>query len=85
MPTLLETALLVKLYYRNSENAAAAVREFCRLKKQRHGPASRRALKGRMVKFEKTGQLVILPGRGRKKSQRHRRRRYCYSGCGSKQ
>ena len=67
MPTLPERALLVKLYYRNGENAAAAVREFRRLKKQRRGPMSERALRDMMGKFERTGQLGVLPGRGRKR------------------
>ncbi|GFX61575.1 chimeric ERCC6-PGBD3 protein [Trichonephila clavipes] len=67
MPTLPERALLVKLYYCNSENAATAVRQFHCLKKQRHGLMSVRALKDVMVKFEKTGQLGVLPGRGRKR------------------
>lgn len=67
MPTLVEKALLVKLYYCNGENAAAAVREFRRLKKQRRGPMSDRALRDMMVKFERTGQLGVLPGRGRKR------------------
>ncbi|GFX13328.1 uncharacterized protein TNCV_2907511 [Trichonephila clavipes] len=67
MPTLPERALM-KLYYLNSENAAAAVREFFRsLRKRRRGPMSERALKDMMVKFEKTGQLGVLPGRGRKR------------------
>ncbi|GFX43288.1 hypothetical protein TNCV_2389961 [Trichonephila clavipes] len=59
-------APLVKLYYRNSEKAAAAVKEFLRLKKQRRGPMSERALKNMMVKFEQTGKLGVLPGRGQK-------------------
>ncbi|GFW37073.1 hypothetical protein TNCV_5019711 [Trichonephila clavipes] len=72
------------LYYRNSENAAAAVRELRRLKKQRREPMSRRAVKGMIIIFEKTGQLFVLPLKGRKKVNR-RRREYCYSGRGSKQ
>ena len=52
MPSLPEGALLVKLYYRNDENATAAVREFCRLKKQQRGPMSEQALRDMMVKFE---------------------------------
>ncbi|GFX46493.1 hypothetical protein TNCV_4549321 [Trichonephila clavipes] len=80
MLTLSERALLVKLYYRNSENAAVAVREFYRFKKQRRGPMSERTLKDMRAQFEKTGQLGALPGR-----VNTRRRRYSYSGRGSKQ
>ncbi|GFT93954.1 hypothetical protein TNCV_2133401 [Trichonephila clavipes] len=85
MPTLLESALLVKQYYRSSENAVAAVRESHRLKKQQRGPMTKRAPKDMMVKFKKTGQIGALPGRGRKKRQDHHRKGYCYSGRGSKQ
>ncbi|GFQ98878.1 hypothetical protein TNCT_290351 [Trichonephila clavata] len=53
------------LYYRSSENAAAAVREFRRLKEQRRVLMSERALKGLMVKFKKIGQLGVLHGRER--------------------
>ncbi|GFU72041.1 hypothetical protein TNCV_1459351 [Trichonephila clavipes] len=67
MPTLPERAHLLKLYYRNSENAAAAVRKFRRHKKQRRGPISDGALEDMMVKFEKTGQQGVLPGRGQKR------------------
>ncbi|GFX14238.1 DUF4817 domain-containing protein [Trichonephila clavipes] len=67
MPTLPAKALLVKLFYRNSENAEIPVREFSRLKKQRHGPMSTRALKYMVVKFEKTRQLGVLSRRGRKR------------------
>ncbi|GFW55663.1 DUF4817 domain-containing protein [Trichonephila clavipes] len=48
------------------ENAAAAVREFRRLKKQRCGPVLESAFSDVMVKFEKTVQLDVLPGRGPK-------------------
>ncbi|GFW42832.1 histone-lysine N-methyltransferase SETMAR [Trichonephila clavipes] len=68
MPTLPESALLVKLYYRNNENAAAADKEFRRLKKQRCGLMSECALKDMMVKSEKAGQLGVLPGRERKRT-----------------
>ncbi|GFX50178.1 DUF4817 domain-containing protein [Trichonephila clavipes] len=37
------------------------------LKKQRHGLMSECALKDMMVKFEKTGQLGVIPGGGRKR------------------
>ncbi|GFW91242.1 uncharacterized protein TNCV_736571 [Trichonephila clavipes] len=69
MPTLSEKALLVKLYYRNSEIAAEAVRELRRLKKQQRGPMSTHALKHMMVNFEKTGPLGVLAGRGRKRDK----------------
>ena len=67
MPLLPERALLVKLYYCNDENAAAVVREFRGLKKQRRGPMSEQALRDMMAKFERTGQLGVLPGRRKKR------------------
>ncbi|GFU93744.1 DUF4817 domain-containing protein [Trichonephila clavipes] len=67
IPTLPERAFLVKMYYCNFENAAAVVREFRRLKKQRCGPMLERTLKNMKAKFEKTGQLGILLGRRRKR------------------
>ncbi|GFV27645.1 hypothetical protein TNCV_4181901 [Trichonephila clavipes] len=52
------------LSYRSIENAEASVRHFCRLKKQCSKPMSERALRGMMIKSEKTGQLGVLPGSG---------------------
>ncbi|GFU53830.1 DUF4817 domain-containing protein [Trichonephila clavipes] len=68
MPTLYETTLLEKLYYSNIKNAEAAVREFLCLKKRR-GLMLTYVLKHMMVKFEKTGQLGVLPRRGRKRDK----------------
>ncbi|GFU42452.1 hypothetical protein TNCV_4555831 [Trichonephila clavipes] len=85
MPTLSESVLLVRLYYRSSDNAAAAPGEFHRLKKQRREQMSERALKDMMVKFEKTGQLGVLPGRGRKRINNAVVQDICYSGRESKQ
>lgn len=65
MPTLKDKALLVKLFYQNDENSAAAIRAFRRLKNIRRGPMTPRALRDMMKKFERTGQLGILSGRGR--------------------
>ncbi|GBN02983.1 hypothetical protein AVEN_255938-1 [Araneus ventricosus] len=43
------------------------VKEFRRMKQIRKGPMSSCALRKMIQKFETTGQLEILPGRGRKK------------------
>lgn len=67
MVTLKEKALLVKLFYQNNSNAAAALREFRKLKDVRRGPMSDRGVHKMIKKFEETGKLDILPGRGRKK------------------
>lgn len=66
MPTLKDKALLVKLFYQKDENASAAIKAFRRQKNLRRGPMTPRALRDMMKKFETTGQLGILPGRGRK-------------------
>ena len=60
MPSLPERALLIKLYYRNNENAATAVKEFRRLKKQLRGPMSEQVLRDTMMKFERTGPLGVM-------------------------
>ncbi|GFX88480.1 uncharacterized protein TNCV_2279481 [Trichonephila clavipes] len=64
--TLPECALLVKLFYESKGNAAAALREFRRLKNLRKGPLLPQALKRMIAEFEKTGHLGVQPGRGRK-------------------
>ncbi|GFT95813.1 uncharacterized protein TNCV_311661 [Trichonephila clavipes] len=64
--TLPERALLVKLFYESKGNAAAALREFRRLKNLRKGPLLPQALKRMIARFEKTGHLGVQPGRGRK-------------------
>ena len=72
MPTLQEKELLVKLFYKNQQNSVAALKEFRRMKKLRRGPMSPYGLRKMMQKFETTGQLGILPGRGRKQIQSSR-------------
>ncbi|GFX66892.1 DUF4817 domain-containing protein [Trichonephila clavipes] len=64
--TLPERALLVKLFYESKGNAAAALREFRRLKNLSKGPLLPQALKRMIARFEKTGHLGVQPGRGRK-------------------
>lgn len=59
-------ALLVKLFYQNNNNSAAALREYRRIKGIRRGPLSAVALKNMIRKFELTGDLGIAPGRGRR-------------------
>ncbi|GBM43349.1 hypothetical protein AVEN_166094-1 [Araneus ventricosus] len=66
MLTLQEKALLVKLLYLNQQNSVAAVKEFRRMQQIRRGPMSPCALLKKVQEFETTGQLGILPGRGRK-------------------
>ncbi|GBM63519.1 hypothetical protein AVEN_73796-1 [Araneus ventricosus] len=61
--TLPERSLLVKLFYENEGNAAAALREFRRLKNLRKGPLLPQALRRMITRFEKTR---VQPGRGRK-------------------
>ncbi|GFX87584.1 DUF4817 domain-containing protein [Trichonephila clavipes] len=50
-------------------NAAAALREFRRLKNLRKGPLLPQALKRMITRFEKTGHLGVQPGRGRKSTR----------------
>ncbi|GFW26390.1 DUF4817 domain-containing protein [Trichonephila clavipes] len=67
--TLPERALLVKLFYESKGNAAAALREFRRLKNLRKGPLLPQALKRMIARFGKTGHLGVQPGRGRKSTR----------------
>ncbi|GFX95952.1 uncharacterized protein TNCV_2085321 [Trichonephila clavipes] len=67
--TLPERALLVKLFYESKGNAAAALREFRRLKNLRKGPLLPQVLKIMITRFEKTGHLGVQPGRGRKSTR----------------
>ncbi|GFU67909.1 DUF4817 domain-containing protein [Trichonephila clavipes] len=50
-------------------NAAAAFREFHRLKNLRKGLLLPQALKRMIARFEKTGHLGVQPGRGRKSTR----------------
>ncbi|GFT91226.1 DUF4817 domain-containing protein [Trichonephila clavipes] len=61
--TLPERALLEKLFYESKGIAAAALREFRRLKNLRKGPLLPQALKRMFARFEKTGHLGVQPGR----------------------
>ncbi|GFW84945.1 uncharacterized protein TNCV_682331 [Trichonephila clavipes] len=67
--TLPERNLLVKLFYESKGNAAAALREFRRLKNLRKGPLLPQALKRMITRFEKAGHLGVQPGRGRKSTR----------------
>ncbi|PSN48451.1 hypothetical protein C0J52_18942 [Blattella germanica] len=62
-------ALLVKLFYKNNNNASAALREYRRLKGLRKGPLSPSALRNMMKKFKSTGELGVAPGRGRRPAE----------------
>lgn len=64
--TLPEHALLVKLYYLNKSNAAAALHEFRTQQKLRNRPLSLNGLKKMITKYEEPGSLAIHAGRGRK-------------------
>lgn len=64
--SLVERALLVKLFYENKGNSAAAVREFRRIKNLRRGPMSTKGIRAMIKRFEETGKLGVRPGRGRK-------------------
>lgn len=64
--SLPERALIVKLFYENHGNAAAALREFRRRKMLRSGPMSPQGVRDMISRFEKTGSLCVQRGRGRK-------------------
>ena len=60
MVILNEKALLLKLFYQNSSNATAALREFRKLKDVRRGLMSDCGVHKMIKKFEETGKLDIL-------------------------
>ncbi|GIY29242.1 hypothetical protein CDAR_206691 [Caerostris darwini] len=64
---IVEKALLVKLYYKNSESAIAALRAYRYMKGMRDskGPITSSALKKMMKKFEATGSLASRQRSGR--------------------
>ena len=64
--TVPECALLVKLFYENKGNAAAALRKFHLIKNLRKGSLLPQALKRIITRFEITGDLRVQPSRGRK-------------------
>ena len=64
--TLPERHLLVKLFYENKGNAAAALRKFRLIKNLRKGQLRPQALKRMITRCEKTGDHRFQPGRGRK-------------------
>ena len=59
--TLPERALLVKLFYENKGKAAAALRKFRLIKNLRKGPLLPQAVKRMIARFEKTGDLRVVP------------------------
>ncbi|GIX89431.1 hypothetical protein CEXT_311731 [Caerostris extrusa] len=67
MLSIVEKALLVKLYYKNSESAIAALRAYRYMKGMRDskGPITSSALKEMMKKFEATGSLASRQRSGR--------------------
>ncbi|GIX68673.1 hypothetical protein CEXT_801721 [Caerostris extrusa] len=67
MLSIVGKALLVKLYYKNSESAIAALRAYRYMKGMRDskGPITYSALKKMMKKFETTGSLASRQRSGR--------------------
>ncbi|GIX93789.1 hypothetical protein CDAR_606491 [Caerostris darwini] len=67
MLSIVEKALLVKFYYKNSESAIAALRAYRYMKGMRDskGPITSSALKKMMKKFEATGSLASRQRSGR--------------------
>ena len=67
MLSIVEKALLVKLYYKNSESAIAALRAYRYMKGMRDskGPITSSALSKLMQKFETTSSLASRPRSGR--------------------
>lgn len=66
--SLPDRALILKLFYVNSSNTAAALREFRRVKGMRKGkgPLIPCSVRRMVKKFEETGSFTIKCGRGRK-------------------
>ncbi|GIY94153.1 hypothetical protein CEXT_299341 [Caerostris extrusa] len=62
MLSIVEKALLVKLYYKNSESAIAALRSYCYMKGMRD---SKGPIKSSLKKFETTGSLASRQRSGR--------------------
>ncbi|GFX11050.1 hypothetical protein TNCV_2246271 [Trichonephila clavipes] len=67
MMSIVEKALLVKLYYKNSESAIVAMRAYHYLKGMRDskGPITSSAFNKRVKKFEATGYLASRQRSGR--------------------
>ena len=67
MLSVVEKALLIKLYYKNAESATAALRAYRSMKgkRSRKGPITPSALIKMMKKFESTGSLASRPRSGR--------------------
>ena len=73
MPLDLETRLeLVKLYYKNNENAAATMRAYKKIKAMRKNPFPLSTLTRLIKKFESTKTLHDLPSRGRPSLEENR-------------
>ncbi|GFR34031.1 hypothetical protein TNCT_329941 [Trichonephila clavata] len=66
MVSLLERALLVKLFYENNRNASATVREIRRKKCPLRAPKSSKSIRAMIKRFEGTGKLSVQAGRGNK-------------------
>ncbi|GBN09478.1 hypothetical protein AVEN_269293-1 [Araneus ventricosus] len=57
----------MKLFHQISSNLSTTLREYRRLKGLWKGPTLKKALKYTITKFEETGKLDVLLGRGRKR------------------
>ena len=66
--TLPERTLLLKLFYENKGNDAAALRKFRLIKNLRKGPLLPQAIKRMIARLEKSRNLRVQPGRERKPS-----------------
>ncbi|GFQ73849.1 hypothetical protein TNCT_233141 [Trichonephila clavata] len=64
--SLVERALLVKLFYENKGNASAAAREFYHRKSLKFRPMSTNDNRAMIKRFEESEKLGVKPGRGRK-------------------
>ncbi|GFX66938.1 hypothetical protein TNCV_999771 [Trichonephila clavipes] len=67
MVSLVECALLGKLFYENKGNASAAIREIRRRKILLRGPLSTKCMWAMIKGFEETGKLGVQHGRGRRR------------------
>ncbi|GFW44243.1 hypothetical protein TNCV_1746721 [Trichonephila clavipes] len=65
--SLVNSALLVKLFYENKGNASAAVCEFRYRKNLQWGPISTKSIQAMIKRFEETGKLGVEPRRGCKR------------------
>ena len=61
-----DRALLVKLFYLNANKSSAELRKYSSINGLTRGPMPTDGLKKMVMKFEKTGDFGVAPGRGRR-------------------